>query len=134
VNETGSRDCTTLTLQGVTFLLFSKLDTMRDEFFTERKERERVQSQKDKTKRELEAAQSRIASLQEQVLITELSYSWVISTFEKILQSDEVTLSRKPPPLTIADIRKYPMKYTSFVLFYPGVQVSRTYILSSKQV
>jgi uncharacterized protein (DUF3084 family) len=70
---------------------------MRDEFFTERKERERVQSQKDKTKRELEAAQSRIASLQEQVLITELSYSWVISTFEKILQSDEVTLSRIRP-------------------------------------
>jgi hypothetical protein len=97
VNETGSHDCTTLTLQGVTLLLFSKLDTMRDEFFTERKERERVQSQKDKTKRELEAAQSRIASLQEQVLITELSYSWVISTFEKILQSDEVTLSRIRP-------------------------------------
>ena len=97
MNETGSHDCTTLTLQGVTLLLFSKLDTMRDEFFTERKERERVQSQKDKTKRELEAAQSRIASLQEQVLITELSYSWVISTFEKILQSDEVTLSRIRP-------------------------------------
>jgi uncharacterized protein (DUF3084 family) len=51
-------------------LLFYKLDTMRDEFFTERKERERLQSQKDKTKRELEAAQSRIASLQEQVVIT----------------------------------------------------------------
>ena len=45
---------------------------MRDEFFTERKERERIQSQKDKMKRELEAAQSRIASLQEQVL-TEIS-------------------------------------------------------------
>ena len=44
---------------------------MRDEFFAERKERERLQSQKDKTKRELEAAQSRIASLQEQVLTTE---------------------------------------------------------------
>jgi uncharacterized protein (DUF3084 family) len=41
---------------------------MRDEFFTERKERERIQSQKDKMKREIEAAQSRIASLQEQVL------------------------------------------------------------------
>ena len=54
------------------FLLSSQLDTMRDEFFTERKERERIQSQKDKMKRELEAAQSRIASLQEQVL-TEIS-------------------------------------------------------------
>ena len=48
-------------------MLQRQLDTMRDEFFAERKERERLQSQKDKTKRELEAAQSRIASLQEQV-------------------------------------------------------------------
>lgn len=49
-------------------MFYVKLDTVRDEFFAERKERERLQAQKDKTKRELEAAQSRIASLQEQVM------------------------------------------------------------------
>ena len=52
----------------VYLLVFSKIDNLRDEFFTERKERERLQSQKDKMKREHEAAQSRIASLQEQVI------------------------------------------------------------------
>ena len=49
------------------------METLRDEFFTERKERERIQSQKDKMKRELEAAQSRIASLQEQVNISNIT-------------------------------------------------------------
>ena len=49
------------------FFFFSKFDTLRDEFFTDRKERERIQAQRDEMKRELEAAQSRIASLQEQV-------------------------------------------------------------------
>jgi hypothetical protein len=44
------------------------LDNLREEFFAERKERERLQAQKDKMKRELEASQSRIASLQEQVM------------------------------------------------------------------
>ena len=44
-----------------------QIDSFRDDFFTERKERERLQSQKDKMKREHEVAQSRIASLQEQV-------------------------------------------------------------------
>jgi predicted nucleic acid-binding Zn-ribbon protein len=50
------------------FVFFSKLDNLREEFFAERKERERLQAQKDKMKRELEASQSRIASLQEQVM------------------------------------------------------------------
>ena len=50
------------------FLMFVfQIDSFRDDFFTERKERERLQSQKDKMKREHEVAQSRIASLQEQV-------------------------------------------------------------------
>jgi chromosome segregation ATPase len=50
------------------FVFFPKLDSLREEFFAERKERERLQAQKDKMKRELEASQSRIASLQEQVM------------------------------------------------------------------
>lgn len=48
-------------------ILQRQLDNLREEFFAERKERERLQAQKDKMKRELEASQSRIASLQEQV-------------------------------------------------------------------
>lgn len=42
-------------------------ETYRDEFLNERKEKERVLSLKDKLKRDLENAQSRISSLQEQV-------------------------------------------------------------------
>lgn len=48
-------------------MLQQQIDSFRDDFFTERKERERLQSQKDKMKRELDVSQSRIASLQEQV-------------------------------------------------------------------
>lgn len=42
----------------------------REEFLNERKEKERVLSLKDKLKRDLENAQSRISSLQEQVRFT----------------------------------------------------------------
>lgn len=42
----------------------------REEFLNERKEKERVLSLKDKLKRDLENAQSRISSLQEQVRLT----------------------------------------------------------------
>ena len=43
-------------------------ETYREDFMNERKEKERVLSLKDKLKRDLDNAQSRISSLQEQVL------------------------------------------------------------------
>lgn len=49
------------------FLFFSQNESYREEFLNERKEKERVLSLKDKLKRDLENAQSRISSLQEQV-------------------------------------------------------------------
>lgn len=47
--------------------LLRQNETYREEFLSERKEKERVLSLKDKLKRDLENAQSRISSLQEQV-------------------------------------------------------------------
>lgn len=49
---------------------FGQNESYREEFLNERKEKERVLSLKDKLKRDLENAQSRISSLQEQVGIT----------------------------------------------------------------
>jgi len=46
---------------------FGQNESYREEFLNERKEKERVLSLKDKLKRDLENAQSRISSLQEQV-------------------------------------------------------------------
>ena len=46
---------------------FVQNESYREEFLNERKEKERVLSLKDKLKRDLENAQSRISSLQEQV-------------------------------------------------------------------
>ena len=48
------------------FLLFQN-ETYREDFLNERKEKERILSLKDKLKRDLDGAQSRISSLQEQV-------------------------------------------------------------------
>lgn len=49
------------------FFFFGQNESYREEFLNERKEKERVLSLKDKLKRDLENAQSRISSLQEQV-------------------------------------------------------------------
>ena len=51
----------------ISLLAFLQNETYREEFLNERKEKERVLSLKDKLKRDLENAQSRISSLQEQV-------------------------------------------------------------------
>ena len=52
------------------YVFFGQNESYREEFLNERKEKERVLSLKDKLKRDLENAQSRISSLQEQVGIT----------------------------------------------------------------
>ena len=62
-------------------------ETYRDEFLNERKEKERVLSLKDKLKRDLENAQSRISSLQEQVYSFWWSHSFKcfnVFYFEKL--------------------------------------------------
>ena len=76
------------------FLLFVfQIDSFRDDFFTERKERERLQSQKDKMKREHEVAQSRIASLQEQVENTYTQSRVVTGDLQSVLRMRETNVS-----------------------------------------